>query len=183
MLQGSGITYGLGVDQRGLVRHLYFGASLPRVRDLPDPGVDVFYPLLEGLPGSEAERVHFPFEPPEGLTPGHEYPAWGGMYYHEPCLKATFSDHVRDVRLIYEDHDVRTDGSVPELVVALRDPHYPLHVRLYYRLFEELDLVERWAAVENVGEAPITLEQALSAVWHLPRGYGYRLTHLAGKWI
>jgi alpha-galactosidase len=182
-LQGSGVTYGLGIDGRGLVRHLYFGSSLPRIGELPNAGAKGIYPLLEDMPGSGAERFHFPFEPLEGPAPRHEYPAWGGMYYHEPCLKGTFSDGVRDTRLVYEDHDVRTDALVPELVVALRDPHYPLRVRLHYRLFEDLDLVERWAVVENVGEAPIILEQALSAVWHLPRGHGYRLTHLAGKWI
>jgi alpha-galactosidase len=35
--------------------------------------------------------------------------------------------------------------------------------------------------VENAGHAPITLEQVLSAAWHLPRGRDYRLTHLAGR--
>lgn len=37
--------------------------------------------------------------------------------------------------------------------------------------------------VDNLGEVPITLEQVLSAAWHLPPGSAYRLTHLAGKWL
>jgi alpha-galactosidase len=110
-----------------------------------------------------------------------EYPEWGGMYYHEPCFKATLDDGVRDVCLVYEGHDTVGDEGTPELVVTLRDPSYPLQVQLRFRLFEELDLLERYPVVENTGQAPITLEQVLSAAWHLPRGRDYRLTHLAGR--
>ena len=171
-LQGSGATYGLAVDEEGRLRHLCFGPPLPRLEDL-DRTDEISSPL-----GRES---FFPWESPGGPNERYEYPAWGGMYYHEPCLKATFDDGVRDVRLVYEHHDTGDDDGTPELVVTLRDPHYPLRVHLHFRLFEELDLLERYAVVENVGRAPVTLEQALSAAWHLPRGRDYRLTHLAGR--
>jgi alpha-galactosidase len=164
-LQGRVSTYGFGVDAEGRLRHLYHGAALPRLDDLPEPG-----------PPSPSQS----FEPPGGPEARYEYPAWGGMFYGEPCLKVTFSDGVRDVRLVYEGHEVR-DGASPELTVELRDAHYPLRVGLHYRLFEEQDVVERYAVLKNEGEAQITLEEALSAAWHVPRGHGYRLTHLAGR--
>jgi alpha-galactosidase len=56
-----------------------------------------------------------------------------------------------------------------------------MRVHLHFQLFEEDDLLERYAVVENTGQMPITLEQVLSATWHLPRGRDYRLTYLAGK--
>jgi alpha-galactosidase len=163
-LQGSVSTYGLGVDVEGCLRHLYHGASLPRIEDLPaiDP---------PSLPQT--------FEPPGGPEVRYEYPAWGGMFYSEPCLKATFSDGVRDARLVYEGYWV-SDGAAPELAVDLRDTHYPLRVSLHYRLFEEQDIVERYAVLKNEGEDPITLEEVLTAAWYVPQGCGY-LTHLAGR--
>ncbi len=170
-LQSGGMTYGLAVDQAGRLRHSYFGSLLPRLEDLPRTS-DPYLPLRDRF---------FPWEPPEGPTERYEYPPWGGMYYHEPCLKATFEDGVRDVRLIYETYSTKGDERIPELVVTVRDPHYPLRVHLHYRLFEELDLLERYAVIENAGRAPITLEQVLSAVWHLPSKHDYRLTHLAGR--
>ena len=166
-LAGNGSTYGLGIDDEGLLRHLYHGPRLGRVEDLPQVG---------------EKAASTAFEPPGGASVSYEYPAWGGMYYYEPCLKVTFSDGVRDTRLVYEGHEA-TEGEVPELQIRLRGPVYPLAVRLFYRLFEEEDVVERYALVENSGGEPVVLEQILSAVWNLPRGHGYRLTHLAGRWI
>src|SRR5919199_4448159 len=171
-LQSSGATYGLATCREGRLRHLYFGPPLSRLEDLTHTD-EITSPL---------GRVHFfPWESPAGPNERYEYQGWGGMYYHEPCLKATFDDGVRDVRLVYEGHETGGDEGTPELVVTLRDAHYPLRVHIHFRLFEDLDLLERYAVVENVGHEPITLEQVLSAAWHLPRGRDYRLTHLAGK--
>jgi alpha-galactosidase len=171
-LQGSNATYGLAVDEEGHLRHLYFGSPIPRLEDLT---------CTDELSSPLGRDHFFPWESPDGPNERYEYPPWGGMYYHEPCLKATFDDGVRDVRLVYERHDTRDEQGTPELAITLCDPHYPLHVRLHFRLFEELDLLERYAVVENAGQEPITLEQVLSATWHLPRGRDYRLTHLAGR--
>jgi alpha-galactosidase len=162
-LQGENVTYGMELDEKDRLRHVYFGGHLPRTEDFPD-----------------VSSYYFPFEHPDGPGLRFEYPAWGSLYYREPCLKATFADGVRDTRLVYHEHRIE-EGEVPKLVIILRDSHYPLRVELYYRLFEEQNLVERYAVVTNGGETPITLEEVLSAVWHVPRGYDYRLTHLAGQ--
>ena len=162
-LQGDKATYGMELDEKDRLRHVYFGGLLPRTEDFPD-----------------TSSYYFPFEHPDGPGLRFEYPAWGSLYYREPCLKTTFADGVRDTRLVYEGHRLG-EGEIPELVILLRDPYYPLRVDLHYRLFEKQDLVERFAVVANDGEEKITLEEVLSAAWHVPRGYGYRLTHLAGQ--
>ncbi|CAN5670544.1 hypothetical protein BH24ACT22_BH24ACT22_19450 [soil metagenome] len=162
-LQGENVTYGMELDEKDQLRHVHFGGLLPRTEDFPD-----------------VSGYYFPFEPPNGPGLRFEYPAWGSLYYREPCLKATFADGFQDTRLVYHEHRIE-EGEVPELVVVLRDPHYPLRVDLHYRLFEEQDLVEWYSVLVNEGQEPITLEEVLSAVWHVPRGYGYRMTHLAGQ--
>ena len=162
-LQGDNVTYGMELDEKDQLRHVHFGGLLPRTEDFPD-----------------VRSYYFPFEHPDGPGLRYEYPAWGSLYYREPCLKATFADGVRDTRLVYHEHRIE-EGEVPELVIVLKDRHYPLRVGLHYRLFEEQDLVERYSVLVNEGTEPITLEEVLSAVWHVPRGYGYRMTHLAGQ--
>ena len=124
---------------------------------------------------------YFPFEHPDGPGLRCEYPAWGSIYYREPCLKATFADGVRDTRLVYSEHRIE-GGEVPELVVVMRDPHYPLRVELHYRLFEKQDL---GGAVRGFGErrdgANHAGGSALRPCGTSREGYGYRLTHLAGQ--
>ena len=162
-LQGDNVTYGMELDDKDRLRHVYFGGLLPRTEDFPDTG-----------------GHYYPFEHPDGPGLRFEYPAWGSFYYQEPCLKAAFADGVRDTQLVYQEHQIK-EGEVSELIIVLKDKHYPLLVSLHYRLFEEQDLVERYAVVTNEGTEPITLEELLSAAWHVPRGSGYRLTHLAGQ--
>ncbi|MGZ8900703.1 MAG: alpha-galactosidase [Limisphaerales bacterium] len=107
-----------------------------------------------------------------------EYAAWGGMYYSEPSLKVRFADANRDLKLRYE----RSTVSTKELIIQLRDEHYPLEVRLHYRIVESEDLIERWAEVRNTGTEAIRLEDVGSALLHLPRRDRWRLRYLAGRY-
>jgi alpha-galactosidase len=158
--RGSGAAYAAAVNGEGELEHLHFG----------HPGV-----RAEDLPAAQAAAPGWSW-----LTLGHvsglEYPAWGGAFFGEPCLKATFADGVRDVRLAYAGC---ATPAADRLVVALRDRAYPLVLELHYA-FLEPGLVERHAVVRNEGEAPVMLEVIASAAWNLPAAGGARLTHLAG---
>lgn len=179
-LEGNQTAYVLAVRNDKLVEHLYWGPKLP---------LDTDYPQADRNPS-------FAFENPQGLIP-LEYPAWGGLRFSEPCLKVEFSNGCRDTRLVFEEAAIlpRDEAGQPHLVIRLADTAYPLRVELHYRLYEALDIVERWAVVSNVATAEsagsagtalepgvIRLEQVFSACWHLPAGTPYCLTHLAGRW-
>ncbi|NPV52579.1 MAG: alpha-galactosidase [Firmicutes bacterium] len=185
ILETERMAYVMGVDGQGGFQHLYWGDRLPRVSDYPVPAP------THARAGS-LNSCH-PFESPRSMV-YEEYPAWGGIKYTEPCLKASYSDGVRDVVLVYETHWQATAANataasgapgpkpIPELTVVLKDPYYNLRVKLHYRLYEEFDLLERYAEIENAGSGDVSLEQVLSGAWALPRGTGYRLTYLAGHW-
>ena len=111
-----------------------------------------------------------------------EFPVWGEYKFNEPCLKVEFSDGVRAGLFDYIDSTIAGDGSVATLTVHLQDRHYPLKLRLIYKVFVEHDVIERSAEVENIGGEPIQIDQILSAAWHLPRRESYQLTSLSGKW-
>ena len=76
-----------------------------------------------------------------------------------------------------------TGVEAPELHITLRDAFNPFAVVLHYRVHEAHDLIERWVEVKNTGDTPVTLERIWSALWHLPWGGSYRLSHLSGRHI
>jgi alpha-galactosidase len=164
ILETAHTAYACGLTPRGMLAHAYWGVRLPYAEDYPDP--------VEPPPWAS-------FSDSDHLTP-EEYPAYAGAKYIEPCLKATFADGVRDVVLRFAHVDV-TNAPQPELVITLRDAHYPLTVALHYRVHEEYDLIERWAEITNLSDAPVTLERVWSALWHLPWGGTYHLSHFSGR--
>jgi alpha-galactosidase len=159
-------AYALGVCAQGYLVHCYWGPRLYRVEDYPMPDCSIGWASFNG---------------PGHLLP-EEFPGYAGTKYIEPCLKVTFADGVRDVVLEFDSAQVIA-AEQPELVITLQDAFYPFTLELHYRIHEDLDLIERWAAVTNRGEQPVTVERIFSAQWHLPRGEPYRLTHLSGRWL
>jgi alpha-galactosidase len=164
ILETAHAAYAFGLTPRGVLAHAYWGARLPFAEDYPA--------VADGA--NWASFTHG-----DHLTP-EEYPAYAGAKYIEPCLKATQPDGVRDTVLQFVAAEV-TAGDT--LRVTLRDAHYPLEVALCYRAHAAHDLIERWAEITNRGAAPVTLERAWSALWHLPWGGDYRLSHLTGRWL
>ena len=164
ILETDTMGYAIGLDGDGRLVHCYWGMRLPRLQDYPSPA---------------CPREWSSFNQPAHLAL-EEYPAYAGAKYIDPCLKATFADGARDVVLIFETAQV-VEGDQPELRLHLRDAYYALCLTLHYRLHSAYDLIERWAEIANPGDAPVTLERAWSAQWHLPPGDDYRLTHLNGK--
>lgn len=166
VLESKNTAYAFGVANDGALAHTYWGPRLKSPGDYPEP-----------LPPTAWASFNAP-----GQLATAEYPGYAGSNYVEPCLKTTFADGVRDVVLQFVRADV-IDGDSPALSITLRDAYYPLQVVLHYRVHEQYDLMERWVEVKNLGDTPVTLERVWSALWHLPLGGKYRLSHLAGRHI
>jgi len=166
ILETADTAYVVGVNQSGLLVHAYWGDRLPYPEDYPAP-VDA-----EGW-ASFSGAAHLL---------AAEYPAYAGTNFTEPCLKLSYADGVRDTVLRFAGAAL-VEGAAPELRVTLRDVDYPLSVVVCYRVHETHNLVERWAEIVNEGETPVTLERVWSALWHLPWGGEYRLSHMFGRWF
>ena len=155
-------SYVIGVNERGELQNLYWGARLTRPEDIPaahsSPDVASF----------DATQT----------TTNTEYPGWGGRLYTEPSLKVTLADGVRDLVLKYSDQQIEGDT----LKLKLKDIRYNLIVTLVYRIYPAEDIIRKSSEIENGTNQVVTLESAQSGVWHLPRGESYRLTYAAGRW-
>lgn len=155
-------SYAFGFNKQGILENTHWGKRLESLSDYPAPSESEGWASFNG--------------PSQILQ--EEYPFYGGMCYHEPCLKITFEGGVRDVVLKFESETTQNN----DLVISMRDIHYPLKVELHYRSHENYDLIERWVEVQNLGKGVITIERIFSALWHFPEGVNYFLSHLTGRW-
>jgi alpha-galactosidase len=161
LLNGSESQYAMTVNGEGQLVHVWWGPRLPAA----DYG--------SGAVGAEANNTGW------GENSRYlEFPGWGEWHYLEPALKVRFADGVRDLRLRYVSHQI--DGD--RLSLVLRDSHYPFEVELHYRILPQFDLIERSAVLKNIGDKPADIDQALSALWHLPHLQQWTMTYLAGRW-
>ncbi|MDW7655889.1 MAG: alpha-galactosidase [Bacillota bacterium] len=166
MITTANTSYSFSKDSDGILTNLYWADRIARIEDLPIG--EMHYPRIGGVKHHSERKIR------------EEYPGWGGRYYNEPVLKATFSDGTRDVELRYVSHSISDNGN--EMSIVLQDVHYPLEVILKYEIYDGLDIINKWCIVKNKGHDPILLESALSAAWYLPDLRSYRLTHLASCW-
>lgn len=174
ILESKNTSYVMGLDEEGNIQNIYWGSKLPYAGDYV---------------AADFKRGHSSFDFKEGFAK-LEYPAWGGLLYSEPCLKATFSDNVRNLSLKYDGYEIIkssdniSTNSMSELRIDLKDNlNYKIKVSLYFRIFEEFDIIEKYAEVLNSGEQSVKLESIQSGTWYLPKDMmNYRMTHLAGCW-
>jgi alpha-galactosidase len=174
-LRTEKMSYAVGVTSLGYLKHLYWGPAIDREEDFAHaaamPAVD--QKLSEVVRRERMLRQE---------RANEEYAAWSGYFFDEACIKATFADGVRDVVLKYDSYEITSGGGSRTLRIRLKDAHYPLVVDLHYRIYDGLNVVDRWVTATNTGREAIALEDLQSAVWLVPQGKQYRLTHLSGKW-
>ena len=165
ILESAHNAYAVGINGRGQLVLRYWGVKLPFVSDYPKPTDYGDWASFNGA----------------GQRNPEEFPTYGADFkFIEPCLKATFSDGVRDVWLTFQKA-IRIDDA-NAITIRMDDAHYPLRVYITYKVHEETDLIERYVEVQNHGDEPIVLERILSGSWHLPLGGQYDLLHYVGRW-
>jgi alpha-galactosidase len=68
------------------------------------------------------------------------------------------------------------------LDITLKDIRDDIQVTLHYRVYPDYGIIRRSATVSNGTHSTLTVNSAQSATWYVPRGEGYRLSYLTGRW-
>jgi len=160
ILKTNKSEYGMGIDNKGSIVNLYWGGSQLTSDDYLDVNRDYEHPGAGAMSPYKDEIM-----------------PWGGYRFAEPGIKVTFSDHIRDVKLVYHHFEIKSDN---ELIIYLKDELKPLNVKLHYRVIPEFDLIERHVDLVNEGTEPMSVEQLMGAIWHFPIQPDYHLTYLTG---
>lgn len=112
------------------------------------------------------------------------YPAYGD---HRPELDYAISCIMPDGNMtlylnVAGAPEKRTDTDGSEVTtVTLRDPEYPVEVKVNYRTWPGEDVIETWTEISNTGKKPITLTRYDSAYLPIRRGDVW-LTSFYGSW-
>lgn len=160
-LDGGNVTYVFGVNPRGELQQLYWGARL---------GAGDRFPQAQPMPEWSS------FDGSYTNTP-QEYVGWGAGLFNEPALKITFADGNRDLVLHYVSHRETEHG----FDVVLKDIQRELYVTLHYTIDPASGVLARSATIQNRESQPVTVEQAAAAAFALPAGH-YSLNYLTGRW-
>ncbi|WP_253716957.1 alpha-galactosidase [Sphingomonas sp. AP4-R1] len=155
-------TYAFGVNERGQLQSLYWGAPLAAGDPLP-PAI-----AAKELSSNELASTMTPFE----------FAGFGGGLTTEPALKVTLPDGTRDLELRYVDHRIEAGA----LIIHLRDITTAIDVHLRYAMDQSTGLVIRSAVVENNTRDWIQVDQLAAGNINLPAAEDYRLHYLAGRW-
>lgn len=168
LLTAGEMSYAFEVQENSRLIHLYWGAKLDRADDLPS-AADL--------------QWHRHYSDRQQKASLQEYPAFYGEYYHECAIKAEYADGVRATKFRFAGSRVQKKFDHELLEITLEEESHPLTVKLFYRVWPELELIDRWSEITNHAETPVALENFASAVWQLPAAPNlWRLTHLSGHW-
>ena len=186
-LSTAASVYQMQIDELGFLRHLYYGH--------PAGQQDMSYQMINNdyaFSGNPAER-RYDRNYSLDIIP-QEFTSCGVGDFRLNSIAVINADGSRTACFKYVKHEIRKGKyAIPQLpavydngdeaetlVVTLRDDVTGLMVRLYYGVFEKLDIITRYTEFVNEGSAPIMLEKAASVCLDMPLG-NWDLLHFYGR--
>ncbi len=180
-------SYQMKIDRYGYLQHVYYGHRIS--------GQDMSYICKEydrgfsGNPYAARNDRGFSLD-----TEGQEFSTFGTGDYRIHGLRVRNADGSCLSSLFYEKHEiVKGKYSLPglpamygaaddaeTLVVTLSDRATGLKARLYYGVFESLDVITRAAEFVNEGAESVCLLKAASVCLDIPYGR-WDLLHFHGR--
>ncbi|GAB3890162.1 alpha-galactosidase [Spirosoma agri] len=110
------------------------------------------------------------------------YTPAGGRNLLEPAIQVTHADGNPSLDLRYVRHERKPDGDgVVLTTIYLKDPQYPFEVTLYYKAYQNEDVIEQWSTIRHTEKKNVVLHKYASANLYIP-AENYYLTHFHGDW-
>ena len=110
------------------------------------------------------------------------YTPAGSRNLLEPAIQVTHADGNPSLDLRYVRHEAKSAGEGAVLTtVYLKDPQYPFEVTLYYKAYQNEDVIEQWSTIRHTEKKNVTLHKYASANLYIP-AQNYYLTHFHGDW-
>ncbi|MBR1482115.1 MAG: alpha-galactosidase, partial [Ruminococcus sp.] len=187
ILETAHTCYQMKVDEMGYLQHLYYGSKIGQ-NDMSYP----FRTYDHGFSGNPYDMRNNRAYSLDSMA--QEYTSFGVGDFRVTSFRASFADGSRCAEFRYVSHEilegkytipglpsVYTDGeTVHTLAVTLRDAAVNVEVRLYYGVFEELDIITRAAEIVNAGTETAWLRKASSLCLELPFGK-WDMIHFHGR--
>lgn len=187
ILETASSCYQMKIDALGYLNHLYYGPKLGQ-NDMSylyrnyDHG-------FSGNPYDMRSNRGFSLD-----SMVQEYTSYGVGDFRVNSIAASCSDGSRCAEFKYEKHEVLEgkysipglpsvyeDGEQAQtLIVTLLDTAANIRIKLYYGVFEDLDIITRAAEIINAGSEIVWLCKASSVCLELPFGK-WDMIHFHGR--
>lgn len=116
------------------------------------------------------------------LTDDDIYPTFGGRAYNQAAVRMTHADGNTSTELLYDSYTQQMISDDIRLTrIVLRDPVYPVQVSLYYKAYQQSDMLEQWTVISHSEKKPVRLEAFASSYLSLAASR-YFLTEFHGDW-
>lgn len=109
-------------------------------------------------------------------------PAFGTVdMINLPALQVRHGDGDQNLELTVASVGTRQDGQATVTTVTMKDKKLPVTVRVCYKAWQNVDMIETWTEIANGEKQAVTLKRYDSGMLTLRRGDVW-LTHLHGNW-
>jgi len=116
------------------------------------------------------------------LTNIHEaYIPSGTDNLFEPAVKILHNDGNPSLELLFADEKSVHDGNLTTTSIILKDPIYPVTVKLVFVDYYDEDIIKTWTEIIHQEKSPVIMTNFASAMIHLDADH-YWLTHFHGSW-
>ncbi|MBQ3418334.1 MAG: alpha-galactosidase [Ruminococcus sp.] len=187
ILETDHTCYQMQVDMLGFLHHLYYG---PRVGQN-----DMSYPYRiydHGFSGNPYDMRHDRAFSLDSFA--QEYTSFGVGDFRVTSIRASCSDGSRCAEFHFTGYEIKNSkyeipglpsvydngDRVQTLILSLIDSAANIAVKLYYGVFEELDIITRATEIINAGTEIVWLRKASSICLELPFGK-WDMVHFYGR--
>ena len=99
----------------------------------------------------------------------------------EPAIKMLHNDGNPSLELLFSEEKMLFDGNVTTTSIILKDPVYPVTVKLIFVSYFEEDIVKAWTEISHQEKNPVVMSNFASSMIHL-NADNYWLTQFHGDW-
>ena len=109
-------------------------------------------------------------------------PAFGSVDpVHLPALHVQHMDGDQNLELQVADYSHSDDGKAILHVFTMKDKLLPVTVKLFYKAYKQVDVIEAWTQISHQEKKAVTLKRFDSGHLTLRQGDVW-ITHLHGNW-
>lgn len=156
-----GTSLVLSAPQGGELKYMYYGQKLSET-DLRN-----FESI--GKPSPVVETI------------ASAYPVYGMNGATETALAVKHADGNMSLQLEVVKSTVQNQENATLAIIELKDKVYPFFVKVCYKAYQEVDVIETWTEIFHQEKKPVVLHQFASAYLPIRRGEVW-LSHLYGSW-
>ena len=109
------------------------------------------------------------------------YPVYGLNCPSETALAVQHSDGSMALRLEVVNVETSRQKDTDLTIISLKDKVYPFYVKVCYKAYQDVDIIETWTELSHQEKKNVTLNQFASAYLPIRRGNVW-LSHLYGAW-